>query len=64
MSKLQINTAKEKESNLPKTNVEIIKAASAGIAQGNAQNVSADNSKVQYDAHEMRENKKVRDKCA
>lgn len=37
---------------------------SAGIAQDNAQNVSGDNSKVQYDAHEMRENKKARDKCA
>lgn len=37
---------------------------SASIAQDNVQNVSEDNPKVQYDAHEMRENKKVRDKCA
>ena len=36
---------------------------SEGIAQNNAQNVSEDNSKSQYDALRVRENKKVRDKC-
>lgn len=37
---------------------------SADIVQDSAQNISEDNSKTQYDAHKMRENKKVRDKCA
>ncbi len=36
----------------------------AGITQDSVQNVSEDHSKAQNSAHKMRENKKVREKCA